>query len=252
MPTRVFATVFLTVLLSGSLVGHQTDGRKVMEQVRDQSRLYKNQQADVILTIEDKRKRERVRYFRSVSKIYDDYTATLIKFTSPPTIRGTGMLNEVRDADGVTNQWLYLPAVRSVKKLGRRDSQNSFMGSDFSNADVAGRRVDEDRHTIVDQNDRFVVVRSVPIDPEDPYGSIETHVIRAYLLPYKVIFYDQDGEQLKILHSRKIKKIGKMYTIMKAEMVNHKTGGRSILEKENIDNKSFIEDRDVSIQAIKN
>ena len=248
---RVITGLLLGMVLGGPLVGPQTDGRSVMEQVRDQSRLYKNQQADVTLLIEDEYQRQRVRHFRSLSKIYEDHTITLIKFISPPTIRGTGMLNEVRDADGVTNQWLYLPAVRSVKKLGRRDSQNSFMGSDFTNADVAGRRVDEDDHRIIDQDDRLVVVYSEPVDPEDPYGAIETHVIRDYVLPYKVIFYDHQGGLLKTLHSRQIKKTGEMYTIMKAEMVNHTTGGRSILEKENLDNLSPIEDRDVSIQALK-
>ena len=44
----------------------------------------------------------------------------------------------VRDDD----QWLYLPALKKTKRIATGDKSGSFMGSDFSYADLTSRELD--------------------------------------------------------------------------------------------------------------
>ena len=64
------------------------------------------------------------------------------------------------------DQWIYLPALRKVRRIASGDKENSFMGSDMIYDDMADREVEEDRHKLlrVEQNNgtKFYVLESIP------------------------------------------------------------------------------------------
>ena len=256
----VIRTCFVLVLMllfaqfvSLGLVGRAeaASGREAMQAVFDQGRQHKNQSAEVKLIISDKNGRERVRYFRYLYKILPDRTKSLIKFYQPPTVRGTGLLNEAENGAALTEQWIYLPALKSIKKLSTNDKHKSFMGSDFTNADISGRQVEQDHHEMKEDDGKILIVVSTPKDASEPYSRIETHILKKINVPRRIIFYDQQGAKLKTLENQVVQKIEGMFTVMKAMMVNHKTQGASHMHKEGFDIKTAIDVNEVGFKGLK-
>lgn len=226
------------------------NGETLMQEVYDQARIHKNQQAEAKLIIENDSGRIRTRYFSLLYKIFSQRTKNLIKFFQPPSVKGTGLLSETQDDSDDTDQWIYLPALRSVKKLNSDDKNKSFMGSDFTNADIAGRKVSQDTHQLKSDDGKIAIVVSRPKKNSDPYSKIETHIIKSLSVPKQIVFYDRNGEKLKTLKNQVVKKIEGMYTVMQAVMINHRTGGSSKIIKSDFDVSSTIDANQVGFKGL--
>ncbi|MBC6496707.1 MAG: outer membrane lipoprotein-sorting protein [Alphaproteobacteria bacterium GM7ARS4] len=229
---------------------HAETGDDIMAKVYEQARLHKDQQADVQLIIADDEGRERERFFTLRSKIFSGRTKSLVKFYEPASVRGTALLSETLDEESHPSQWIYLPAFRSIKQLNSDDQNKSFVGSDFTNGDVAGRKVERDTHKIIEDKDKVVIIESTPKDKDDYYAKLEVHVLRAISIPVRIVFYDRTGERLKTLNNKGIQKIKGMYTVVESVMENHQTGGKSTLIKSNIDYDTVIDEQLVGFKGL--
>ena len=68
--------------------------------------------------------------------VTDDQTNMLFLFSSPPTVRDTGILLHTFFNGDDSNMWIYLPAVRRIKRVALEQSGGGyFMGSDFTYSD---------------------------------------------------------------------------------------------------------------------
>ena len=246
----LLASAFLLAVPPSAPAGER-DARAVMQRVHDQARQHDEQTSNVLLIIEDDQGRKRERLFRSLYKIFPDRTKTLIKFHKPANVRGTGLLSENLDGEDDTRQWIYLPALRSVKQLGVEDRHKSFMGSDFTNADISGRSVDQDEHEILEDGDDIVTVRSVPKDRRDPYAYLETQVVLEILVPRQIAFYDREGRKIKTLHNEEVRKVDGMYVVTRSSMRNHRTGGRSALVRKDFDVRTRIDPHQVGFKGLR-
>lgn len=113
--------------------------RAIMERVdaRDDG---DDQTSKLEMILIDKRGNQRVRELHSFAKDVGEDTYTMLFFLSPADVEDTGFLtydydDEARDDD----QWLYLPALKKSKRIAATDKSGSFMGSDFSYADLTDR-----------------------------------------------------------------------------------------------------------------
>jgi hypothetical protein len=99
--------------------------------------------AEYSMVLLDRRNRQRVRELRIISKDFGRDTKALSLFESPADIRGTAYLNfDWDDTDRDDDSWLYLPALQRVKRLATGDKSDSFLGSDFTYADINGFEID--------------------------------------------------------------------------------------------------------------
>ncbi len=204
------------------------------------------------ILVKDPKGRKRVRFFKMLYRIEDGQTKSLLRFYKPADIKGTGLFNIVYDREGKQrDQWIYFPAFRTVNKLSVEQKHQSFMGSDFTNADITGRIPNEDRHKIIKSGEEISLVSSVPKDRNAPYSKIESSIINKIRVPEKIVFYDHTGAKLKTLTSKKISKISGMYVIIDAEMKNHLTGGSTSIKKKSINFKK-IKSGEVVIARLQN
>ena len=243
----MFAALFLPACAAA-------DGaaRELMEQVYNQGRKHNSQRMDMKIAIKDPKGRERVRLFKMLYRITGDETRSLLRFYKPSDIKGTGLFNIVYEDGGrESDQWIYFPAFRRVSKLSAEEKHRSFMGSDFTNADIAGRKPDDDTHTLMRADGEVSVVSSVPRDGSDPYSRIESHIVNRIKVPQKIVFYDRSGRLLKTLESKRIVEIDGMFTIMTAEMSNHLTGGSTVMEKKSVNFKN-IKPSQVTVSKLRN
>ena len=132
----------------------------------------------------------------------------LVRVTEPRTDRGNGTLT---DED---NMWTYSPKINRVIKVPSSMMGQSWMGSDFSNKDIA--RADD----IIDQYDHTLVstelvddievftIESIPHEDAAVVWGSEVLTIREDHVVLEHAFYDQDGELVKTLRSLEIGEMG--------------------------------------------
>jgi len=75
-------------------------------------------------------------------EVHDDGDKTLTIFDTPRDVKGTAFLNYTHKA-GDDDQWLYLPALKRVKRIASRNKSGSFMGSEFAYEDIASQEVEK-------------------------------------------------------------------------------------------------------------
>ena len=132
----------------------------------------------------------------------------LVRVMEPAKDRGNGTLT---DED---NMWTYSPKVNRVIKVPSSMMGQSWMGSDFSNKDVARADdiIDQYEHTlvsteIVDDIEVFTI-ESIPHEDAAVVWGSEVLTIRADHVVLEHAFYDQDGELVKTLTSLEIGEMG--------------------------------------------
>jgi hypothetical protein len=247
---RLAAATVLSVTLSAGAALADT-GREVMQRVYKQSDIFPQSEASVRLTVVDKKGRERERFFYLRAKNDGDYKRSLVKFFKPANVKGVGLASETQQKTQNKNQWVYFPSLKSVKKLSSSEQDGSFMGSDFSYSDIAGRTLDQDKHTVFQQNEKFFVIESVPVDSKDVYSKYYTTIDKATNIARGVTFYDRSGEKLKTLSNRKVVKVNDELVVSVSVMSNHKTGGASTMDRSSIDVDVSFSNNDVGLKGLK-
>lgn len=253
MYSEILRSVATAAIIVGSFASTAMaeTGRDVMDRVYKQSDIFPQSEAEVRLTIVDKRGRERVRFFNLRSKSDTGFKRSLVKFFKPANVKGVGLASETNLETEAKQQWVYFPSLKSVKKLSTAEQDGSFMGSDFSYSDIAGRTLDQDAHKVFQQNDKFYVIESVPNNTEDAYSKYYTTVDKATNIVRTVTFYDKAGEKLKTLNNRKVIEVNGELMVSNSVMTNHQTEGSSTMERSSIVVDVTFSDNDVGLKGLK-
>ncbi|MDH3303597.1 MAG: outer membrane lipoprotein-sorting protein [Gammaproteobacteria bacterium] len=133
---------------------------------------------------------------------------TLVRVVEPKKDRGNGTLTDEN------SMWTFSPKVNRVIKIPSSMMGQSWMGSDFSNKDIARADdiVDQYDHTIlqVEENDGVTVydVQSIPHEDAAVVWGREVLRIRDDYVVVEHAFYDQDDELVKKLVSLEIGEMG--------------------------------------------
>jgi outer membrane lipoprotein-sorting protein len=187
------------------------------------------------MTLSSGRGAPRVREVSYYFKDYGDTDKILMVFQSPRDVAGTGYLSfsyddEARDDD----MWLYLPAMRRVKRITGSGKNDDFMGTDFSYEDMGSRSLAKDTFNFQGEEaidgEACRVVEALPKDKSDPYGRRvvwvrkDSHVIAA------ADYYDRQGKLLKTLRVSGIQKIDNIWTALKMEMTNVQDKHSTVIE----------------------
>lgn len=137
------AYMLLTLLPWAALAADAPTGSEIMKLVdaRDDG---DNRTAQISMTLIDRNGHQRKRQLVSYSKDRGRAVLQLVFFLDPPNVRNTGFLtNDYQDSERDNDQWLYLPELYKAKRIAGSDKSQSFMGSDFSYADMNRRVLDE-------------------------------------------------------------------------------------------------------------
>jgi len=175
------------------------------------------------------------RYVEQWSYKYEgELEKNVIVFHAPASIKGTRFLQvEYNDRDD--DQWIYLPALKKVRRIAAQEGGKSFMGTDFSYDDMKRRRVEKYHHEIVreEQLDGYdcYVLKLWAKDPSDSdYAYLLRWVPKDIWVPIKVELYNKNDELDKIGVSKNLKKVQGHWTAIYSEMKNVKNGHRTTLE----------------------
>ncbi|HNV80497.1 MAG: outer membrane lipoprotein-sorting protein [Tenuifilaceae bacterium] len=94
------------------------------------------------LTILDGKGNSRERKVAVATRKFGEATKTLMRFLSPAEVQGTSIL--IHDYEKKSDDmWVYLPSLRKSRRIVSSEKGKSFMGSEFTNADMAKPNLDD-------------------------------------------------------------------------------------------------------------
>jgi hypothetical protein len=131
-----------------------------------------NSTSNLEMILVDKRGKKRVRELRALRKDKGEDDYSMMFFLSPADVKDTGFLTYDYDAiDRDDDQWLYLPALKKTKRIASSNKSGSFMGSDFSYADMTDRPLVKYDYTLLKEDEihghPVWVIESVPNDKDE-------------------------------------------------------------------------------------
>src|SRR3990172_11909951 len=114
----------------------------------------KDSKSESAMTLINESGQKRERKSTGVSKLQTNGidNMRLIKFISPADVKGTSNLM-IEHSDGDDDIWIYLPALKKVRRLVSSNKKDSFVGTDFSYEDVIGQKVEEWDHRLVKEEE---------------------------------------------------------------------------------------------------
>ena len=181
----------------------------------------------------------------------------LTRFTYPNDIRGTGFL-VWEHPEKEDERFLYLPALGRVRRIAGAETQESFVGSDFTYEDIGGRELDEYTYQFHgDGNASWTPpgggapqpawrLESIRTDASAEFPRVISLVLKdSYMVVHAEIF-NRRNERQKVYTVRRLERIENIWTVMDSEMTNALEKTRTELAIETIDYNVGLGEADFS------
>ncbi|UCN01179.1 outer membrane lipoprotein-sorting protein [Sulfurimonas sp. SWIR-19] len=180
---------------------------------------------------------------------------SLMTFLSPADVKGTKFLN-YEHINKDDDQWLYLPALKRVKRIASKNKSGSFMGSEFSYEDLSS--FSAKKYTFTGQakeeilnGKKYYVGKRVPVSKNSGYTKQISWVNAKTFLIKKVDYYDRKHELLKTAYFDDYKKIKGVWRVRKMTMTNHQNAKKTILIWEDEKIKIGLKERNFHKRVLK-
>ena len=247
--------MFAAILLpTDAMAQSDLSGVEIMERVnaRDDG-LHVTRNLRIELT--DRRGRTRVQETRGFRKYYGHEKRTVLFYTSPANVRDTGFLTyDYPEANRDDDQWLYLPALRKVRRISASNRGDYFLGTDFTYEEIKKEsKIALEDYVLSYQGIEVVdgieclVVEGVPIDEvtakELGYSKVIWRVDSNIWMSRLNDFWDVNGNHLKTSHFEVIENVDDIWTAIRISVENHKTSHKSMFTFSEIDYTSPVADR---------
>ncbi len=173
---------------------------------------------------------------------------SLIVFDSPADIDGTALLSYAKILDP-DDQWLYLPALKRVKRISSVNKSGPFVGSEFAFEDFTSLELNKFTYRYIGAEScgDYVcdVVERTPRYEYSGYTRQVSWIDQDVYQVRRVAFYDRRGELLKTLTLDEYRAYqGNYWRPHRMVMVNHRTGKTTVLAYSDYRFDTGLADRD--------
>ncbi|WP_095147763.1 outer membrane lipoprotein-sorting protein [Pseudomonas sp. Irchel s3a18] len=163
-----------------------------------------------------------------------DQDMRLIRFSSPAEMDGSAVLT-LENKGRADDQWLYLPAYHTSRKIPSSNRSDRYMGTDFFYEDVSDDKVELYDFSLISKDSLegrdYLIVEQIPKDAqlkkETFYGKKRLWIDPERLVTGRIDFYDKAGELIKRMSSSAPQLIEKRWRMNQVEMtdfrITHKT-----------------------------
>ena len=257
---RVFPLLAALLIVSPGSAEELT-AREIMERVdaRDDGD-YSTQDFKMVLI--DKRGNQRVRELRSFGRDEGEDEYSIMFFLSPADVEDTGFLTyDYKDEAKDDDQWLYLPALNRSKRIASSDKSGSFMGSDFSYADMTERPLDDYQYTLMKETEvdgkPVWQIETLPITEREKdqtgYTKSVVFVRKDNFLVVRSVNFVKKGKRLKYFDAKKVEEIDGIWVATEMHMTTKKgkkTLHKTVLTANNVRFNQDIDDDFFSVRQL--
>ena len=254
---NLIVLVGLSVLLTS--VAAQTAEEKGLEiaKIRKQKdQGWGDSQAEMVMTLKNASGQTSTRFIRMKSlEMEGDGDKGLSIFERPRDVKGTAFLSFSHPL-GNDDQWLYLPALKRVKRITSRNKSGPFMGSEFAYEDLSSFEIEKYSYRYLEDEAcgelNCFKVENKPLYKHSGYTRMLTWIDDKEYRVHKVEFYDRKNSLLKTLTFKGYNQYkDKFWRADQYMMVNHQTKKSTQLDWKNYRFSVGLSDKDFNKNSLK-
>ena len=185
----------------------------------------------------------------------NDGDKSLVIFDEPRDIKGTALLSyaHILDPD---DQWLYLPALKRVKRISSANKSGPFVGSEFAYEDITAQELKKYSYRWLRDEPcgalKCFVVERRPLYEKSGYTRLITWYGTAEYRIQRVEYYDRKDVLLKTLTFGEYRRyLGKFWRAHDLFMENQQTGKKTRLLYDTYEFRTGLKDRDFAKSSLK-
>lgn len=188
-------------------------------------------------------------------EVENDGDKSLTVFDNPRDIKGTAFLSYTHALEP-DDQWLYLPALKRIKRISSANKSGPFVGSEFAYEDLTSQEVEKYKYKWLRDdtfNDRAVfVIEQYPRYEHSGYTRQVVWLDKKMYQPLKVEFYDRKNALLKtlVIDSYQLY-LDRYWRPDNMLMINHQSGRETELVWSNYRFQTGLSDRDFDKNSLK-
>jgi len=233
--------LLLSPVLSESVIAEQSTenrGLKIAMEADRRDEGFGDSRVDLIMLLKNKNGDESTRYIRlRTLETKGDGDKSMSIFDRPRDVKGTAFLSFTHKEKS-DDQWLFLPALKRVKRIASRNKSGSFMGSEFAFEDLSSQEIEKYTYKFLRDDDcgelKCFVIERDPVDKYSGYTRQEVWLDTQEYRVQKTKFYDRKNSLLKTLTvSGYSQYLDKYWRPAKMFMENHQTGKSTLLSWSN-------------------
>ncbi len=234
----------------------QEQGLQIIMEVDRRDTGFADSQADMKMILRNKNGAESVRILKmKILEVDGDGDKSLSVFSKPRDIKGTAFLSFTH-ALKPDEQWLYLPALKRVKRISSSNKSGPYLGSEFAFEDLTSFEVKKYdykylRDEVFKEKDSFVI-ELYPNYKHSGYTRQIVWIEKERYIPLKTDFYDRKNALLKTSENKNYQQyLGQYWRANEVLMTNHQNGKSTVLQWENFKFGNGFTDRDFDKNTLK-
>lgn len=244
---KYLISIIITLTIWSTSLSAQTNEEKGLEIIKKSIALdngFIDSTVEGQMVLKDKSGNESVRKFKNL--IFEELDDTLgdksiIVFTEPRDVKGTSLLTHAKIEPQDDDQWLYLPALKRVKRISSSNRTGKFVSSEFSYEDLSTDEPEdytfkwiEDGPCLTETSLTCHLIEATPKNKKSGYSKRVIYVDTDEFLYQSVKFYNRRGDLEKELHFKGYQKyLDKFWRADLLEMTNLQTGKSTVIAWEN-------------------
>ncbi|MGD8780890.1 MAG: outer membrane lipoprotein-sorting protein [Ignavibacteria bacterium] len=218
---NILKTVVIIILLVQLSAVTKAQGNMTAKEVQqksiDATRVDGTESLSTLVILNEKGEK-RVRKMATVTKLYDKgkIEKKMVRFTEPADVKDTGFLTfDYNDKDD--DKWIYMPALRKTRRIISSENAKSFMGSEFSYADMSLPTVEDFNYKFLPDetvNGELcytleIVPKDEEIEDENGFSKKISYISRNDFVVRQSVYYDLYGDKEKVMTVKSIVEVDK-------------------------------------------
>ncbi len=177
-----------------------------------------------------------------------------IYFKKPNDVRGMTFLVN-KHAHAADDRWLFIPAIRMVKRIAASDSRSAFVGSDYTYEDISGRHPSADHAELLGKEKlnghKVWVIKNRPKQEEKDYVWRKTYVDQSNYLVLKESYFDDSGTEVRRFTNDESKEIDGFWVGIAGTMLNLETDHKTTVRFSDVKLNVGIPDKVFTERSLK-
>jgi len=255
--TAIVAFVFIISTTPGMAETPQEKGLAIAVEADKRDQGFADSTSNLLMSLRNKHGQESSRAIRNKTlEVIGDGDKSLSIFDTPKDVKGTAFLTFTHKT-GDDDQWLYLPALKRVKRISSRNKSGSFMGSEFAYEDIASQEIEKYTYKWIEDGTldgkEVFITEQYPIDKKNSgYTRQRIWIDKKEYIPLKTEFYDRKNSLLKtLIFAGYNQYLGKFWRANSMTMVNHQNGKSTILTFSDYKFQTGLTDADFNKNSLK-
>lgn len=252
----IAAILGLGVMQTSMAETPEQKGLAIAQEVEDRDSGWNDMQVTIKMILRNKQGGESARDIQQkVLEVSGDGDKSLTVFNKPRDLKGTAFLSfsHIVDPD---DQWLYMPALKRVKRISSSNKSGPFMGSQFAYEDLSSFEVGKYSYKYLRDEtlgaiDSFVI-ENKPLYEFSGYTRQLVWIDKVRYIPLQIQYYDRKNKLLKTVSFIGYEQyLGQYWRSKKQLMVNHQNGKSTELLLTNYQFKTGLGTRNFDKNSLK-